>query len=144
MEVSGSPSKTADLTTARGFIGVMFRVQADGAHYECIYLRPINGRAQDQLQRNHAVQYVSLPDWDWKRLRDQTPGQYESYVDMQAGEWTRMRIVVHGKDAALYVGAADQPCLMVKDMKLGDSRGGVALWIGRHRGLFPRAYSYRG
>ncbi len=129
LEVSGAPSKTAD-ATARGFIGMMFRIQSDGAHYECIYLRPTNGRAGDQLQRNHAVQYVSPPEWDWKRLRDETPGQYESYVDMQAGEWTRMRIVVHGKDAALYVGGAAQPCLVVKDMKLGDSQGGVALWIG--------------
>jgi len=41
-----------------------------------------------------------------------------------------MRIVVHGRDAALYVGGAEQPCLIVKDMKLGDSQGGVALWIG--------------
>jgi len=129
LEVSGAPSKTAD-PTARGFIGVMFRVQSDGTHYECIYLRPTNGRAGDQLQRNHAVQYVSLPDWDWKRLRDETPGQYESYVDMQAGEWTHMRIVAHGKDSALYVGGAEQPCLIVKDMKLGDRQGGVALWIG--------------
>ncbi len=129
LEVSGAPSKTAD-PTARGFIGVMFRIQSDGTHYENIYLRPANGRAGDQLQRNHAVQYVSLPDWDWKRLRDEAPGQYESYVDMQAGEWTHMRIVVHGKDADLYVGGAVQPCLVVKGMKLGDSQGGVALWIG--------------
>jgi hypothetical protein len=129
LEVSGAPSKTAD-PTARGFIGVMFRVKPDGAHCENIYLRPANGRAEDQLQRNHAVQYVSPPEWDWKRLRDETPGQYESYVDLQPGEWTRIRIVVHGKRAALYVGGAEQPCLIVKDMKLGDSEGGVALWIG--------------
>jgi hypothetical protein len=129
LEVSGAPSKTAD-PTARGFIGVMFRIQPDGAHCESIYLRPTNGRAEDQLQRNHAVQYVSPPEWDWKRLRDETPGQYESYVDMQAGEWTRMRIVVHGKRTELYVGGAEHPCLIVRDMKLGDSHGGVALWIG--------------
>jgi hypothetical protein len=129
LEVSGAPSKTAD-PTARGFIGILFRLQPDGSHSESFYLRPVNGRAQDQLQRNHAVQYVSPPEWGWKRLRDETPGQYESYADMQAGEWTRMRIVVHGKDAELYVGGAEQPCLIVKDMKRGDSQGGVALWIG--------------
>lgn len=129
LEASGAPSKTAD-PTARGFIGIQFRIQPDGTHCESIYLRPTNGRAADQLQRNHSVQYVSPPEWGWKRLRDETPGQYESYVDMRAGEWTRMRIVVQGKDAALYVGGAEQPCLIVKDMKLGDSEGGVALWIG--------------
>lgn len=129
LEVSGAPSKNAD-AGARGFIGIVFRIQPDGSHAESFYLRPTNGRADDQLQRNHSVQYVSSPEWTWQRLRKETPGVYESYVDMQAGEWTRMRIVVHGKEAQLYVGGATQPCLIVKDLKLGESQGGVALWIG--------------
>jgi len=129
LEVSGVPGKNAD-PTARGFIGVVFRIQPDGSHAENIYLRPTNGRADDQLRRNHSVQYVSPPEWTWQRLRTETPGQYESYADMQAGEWTHMRIVVHGKEARLYVGGAAQPCLIVKDLKLGESQGGVALWIG--------------
>jgi len=129
LEVSGAPSKTAD-PTARGFIGIMFRIQADGSHAESFYLRPTNGRADNQLNRNHSVQYVSPPEWTWQRLRTETPGQYESYADMQAGEWTQMRVVVHGKEAELYVGGAAQPCLIVKDLKLGESQGGVALWIG--------------
>ena len=129
LEVSGAPAKNAD-PTARGFIGVAFRIQPDGSHAELIYLRPSNGRAGDQLQRNHSTQYVSPPDWTWQRLRKESPGQYESYVDLQPGEWTHMRIVVTGKDASLYVGKAEQPCLVVHDMKLGDVEGGVALWIG--------------
>ena len=129
LEVSGAPSKEAD-PSARGFIGIVFRIQADGSHAESFYLRPTNGRAQNQLNRNHSVQYVSPPEWTWERLRNETPGQYESYADMQGGEWTHMRIVVHGKDAELYVGGAPQPCLIVKDLKLGEAHGGVALWVG--------------
>ena len=129
LEVSGAPSAKAD-PTARGFIGVAFRVQADGTHYEEIYLRPSNGRAEDQEQRNHSTQYVSAPDWPWNRLRKETPGRYESYVDLQAGEWTRMRVVVRDKEARLFVGDAGQPCLIVHDLKLGDVAGGVALWTG--------------
>ncbi len=129
LEVSGAPSKSAD-PSARGFIGIIFRIQPDGQHAESFYLRPSNGRADDQLRRNHAVQYVSPPEWTWQRLRKETPGQYESYADMQSGAWTRMRIVVHGKEAELYVGGAAQPCLIVKDLKLGESQGGVALWVG--------------
>ena len=129
LEVSGAPAKNAD-PTARGFIGVAFRIQPDGSHSELIYLRPSNGRAVDQLQRNHSTQYVSPPDWGWQRLRQESPGQYESYVDLQPGEWTHMRIVVKGKDASLYVGEAGQPCLIVHDLKLGEAEGGVALWIG--------------
>jgi hypothetical protein len=129
LEVSGAPSKTAD-PAARGFIGVAFRIQSDGKHHEEFYLRPSNGRAEDQEQRNHSVQYVSSPDWPWMRLRQETPGRYESYVDLQPGEWTQMRVVVRGKDARLFVGDATQPCLIVHDLKLGDVEGGVALWTG--------------
>jgi hypothetical protein len=129
LEVSGAPSATAD-ATARGFIGVAFRTQPDGLRYEEIYLRPSNGRAEDQEQRNHATQYVSAPDWPWNRLRKETPGRYESYVDLQAGEWTRMRVVVQGKEARLFVGDAGQPCLIVHDLKMGDVAGGVGLWTG--------------
>jgi hypothetical protein len=129
LEVSGAPSKTAD-PTARGFIGIAFRLPADGSKYENFYLRPTNARSDDQLARNHSVQYTASPDWPWRRLREETPGQYESYADMQAGEWTRMRIVARGGSASLYVGGAEQPCLVVKQLKLGDSEGGVALWIG--------------
>jgi hypothetical protein len=129
LEVSGAPSKTAD-PTARGFIGVAFRIQSDGQHYEEFYLRPSNGRAENQEQRNHSVQYVSAPDWTWQRLRQEVPFRYESYVDLQPGEWTRMRVEVHGLDARLFVGDATQPCLIVQDLKAGDVEGGVALWIG--------------
>ena len=129
VEVSGAPLKSAG-AQARGFIGVAFRMAPDGSRFEEFYIRPTNGRASDQLRRNHAVQYVSYPDWPWDRLRKESPGVYESYADMLPGEWTHLRIVVQGTDASLYVGSAAQPCLLVHDLKLGDSAGGIALWIG--------------
>jgi hypothetical protein len=129
LDVAGAPAQGAP-EGARGFIGIYFRILADGAHWENIYVRPTNGRADDQLRRNHSTQYTSFPDWPWERLRKDTPGVYESYADMVAGEWTHMRVVVHGTDASLYVGGAEQPCLLVHDLKLGDVEGAVALWIG--------------
>jgi pimeloyl-ACP methyl ester carboxylesterase len=129
VDVSGAPSKTAG-DQARGFIGVAFRMAAGGARFEEIYIRPTNGRASDQLRRNHSAQYVSVPDWPWERLRKESPGVYESYADMAAGEWTHLRVAVHGVDASLYVNGAPEPCLIVHDLKLGDSEGAVALWIG--------------
>jgi hypothetical protein len=44
-------------------------------------LRPTNGRADDQVRRNHSTQYISYPDFPWYRLREETPGMYESYSD---------------------------------------------------------------
>jgi hypothetical protein len=116
--------------TVRGFTGIAFRVSPDGAQYECLYLRPKNGRSEDQLQRNHSTQYISAPDFPWQRLRSETPGKYESYVDLEPGAWTKVKVDVRGDKARLYVNGAIQPALIVNDLKRGKSKGAVALWIG--------------
>lgn len=128
-EIAGQPRAGAG-EGARGFVGIAFRVQPEGAKFECFYLRPTNGRAEDQLRRNHSTQYVSEPDHPWHRLRRENPGLYESYVDLVPGQWTKVRIVVSGSKARLYVNGADQPALIVNDLKLGESRGKIALWAG--------------
>jgi hypothetical protein len=51
---------------------------------------------KDQERRNHAVQYVSHPDWPWFRLRKESPSKYEPYVDLRSGVWTRIKIEVQG------------------------------------------------
>jgi hypothetical protein len=128
-EIAGIPREGA-AEGARGFVGIAFRVQGAGERFECFYLRPTNGRAHDQLRRNHSTQYISHPEWPWHRLRKEAPGVYESYTDLAPGEWTKVRIEVDGTKARLYVNGARQPCLIVNDLKLGTSGGAVALWIG--------------
>ena len=99
--------------------------------YDAFYLRPTNGRAEDQERRNHAAQYISHPEWPWFRLRQETPSKYESYVDLVPGAWTKVRIEVRGDRARLYVHGQEQPTLIVNDVKTGTSaKGAVALWIG--------------
>jgi hypothetical protein len=115
---------------ARGFVGVAFRVSDDASSYECFYLRPTNGRAEDQLRRNHSAQYISIPGYEWYTLREKTPGKYESYVDLVPGAWTKVRIKFSGKDAQLYVNDAEQPVLVVHDLKQPVKAGAVALWVG--------------
>lgn len=115
---------------ARGFVGVAFRVASDPNKYECIYLRPTNGRADDQVRRNHSTQYISMPEYQWSRLRKEAPDKYESYVDLLPSEWIKMKVEVSGSKARLYVNDTEQPVLIVNDLKLGDSAGAVALWIG--------------
>ena len=73
-------------------------------------------------------------------LKDLVFGRQEQWLEeeMRAlkpwaaffGVWTRYRITVEGTKARLYVHGAAQPCLIVNDLKLGDSTGGVLLWIG--------------
>jgi hypothetical protein len=130
IELAGKLAKNAS-EQARGFVGIAFRINNDHTKFECIYLRPTNGRADDQIRRNHSVQYISYPDFPWPKLRKEFPEQYESYVDLVPGEWTKVKIEVKGDKAKLYVHGNSQPTLIVNDLKLGaDNKGSIGLWIG--------------
>jgi hypothetical protein len=129
VELAGAPAPDAP-AGARGFVGVAFRLQPDNQTYDAFYLRPTNGRADDQERRNHSVQYISHPAWTWSRLRQETPSKYESYVDLVPGVWTKIRIEVRGSQARLFVHDGEQPVLIVNDVKSGaQGKGAVALWL---------------
>jgi len=127
LDVAGSPRLDV-APGSRGFIGLAFHVTGDPERYECFYVRPTNARCDDQVRRNHTVQYVSVPDFSWQRLRQEAPGMYESYADMEAGAWTHLELRVDGTHARLYINGASQPALIVNDLKLGDASGPIALW----------------
>jgi hypothetical protein len=129
-EVSGEPGPGA-FEVARGFVGIAFRIAPDVSGFECFYLRPTNGRADDQVRRNHSAQYTSFPEFPWYRLRKEFPEKYESYADLVPGEWTKMRIEVKGERARLFVNGAVQPTLIVNDLKRGtEAAGPIGMWIG--------------
>jgi hypothetical protein len=129
VELAGTPD-TSVFKDARGFVGVAFRLQSDLKTYDAFYLRPTNGRADDQIRRNHSTQYISHPDWTWFRLRNETPKKYEAYVDLVPNEWTQVKIEVQQEKARLFVHGQTQPTLLVNDLKTGPSRkGAIALWI---------------
>lgn len=129
VDLAGEPGPNA-AEGARGFVGVAFRVAPDQSRFECFYLRPTNGRAEDQLRRNHSAQYISFPGFPWHQLRKDFPGKYETYVDLLPAEWTKVKIEVRGEKARLYVNGVEQPTLLVNDLKQKPSKGAVALWIG--------------
>ena len=83
VEVAGRPLPDA-IPEARGFIGIAFRIREDLSAFECMYLRPTNGRAEQQLRRNRATQYFSYPDWKFDRLRTEVPGhiQIDTLLDL--------------------------------------------------------------
>ena len=115
---------------ARGFIGVAFRIDESNSKFECIYIRPTNGRADDQVRRNHSTQYFSYPEFKFDRLREEAPEKYESYADMGLNEWIRIKIEVKGEKAKLYLNEGEHPVLIVNDLKHGaNASGGIGLWV---------------
>ncbi len=115
---------------ARGFIGVAFRVNDSNTKFECIYLRPVNARVDDQVRRNQSIQYFSYPDYKFDRFRKEAPEKYESYTDMEMNKWITTRIEVKDAQAKLFINNNQQPSLIVNDLKHGASASGaIALWV---------------
>lgn len=116
--------------TDRGFIGLAFRINDSNSKFECIYIRPTNGRADDQLRRNHSIQYFSFPHYKFPRLRKESPEMYESYADMGLNEWIKLKIVVKGNQAKLFLNNNKQPSLIVNDLKHGaDASGAIGFFV---------------
>lgn len=114
---------------ARGFIGLAFRIDEKN-RFESIYLRPTNSIADDQVRRNHTVQYVAYPDFRFDYLRRTSPETYETYADIAPDRWIHMKVVVSGTRAELYLDGKEKPAFLVKDLKLGPGqRGGVGVWL---------------
>lgn len=116
----------------QSFLGVAFHGKDDKT-YEAVYLRPFNFRAEDPARHQHAVQYVSLPDYDWPRLRKEFPEEFENPVDASVSptDWVPLRVVVKGQTIQIFVGPVKTPALEVR--KLGTLDGGrVGLWVGNN------------
>ena len=115
---------------ARGFIGIAFRVNDSNSKFESIYIRPTNGRSNNQLRRNRSIQYFSFPDYKFDRLRKEAAGEYESYADMGLSEWIKLKVVVLDNQAKLFINDNKQPSLIVNDLKHGaSSLGAIGLWV---------------
>lgn len=114
---------------ARGFIGIAFRISENKDRFELIYVRPANGRCNDQVRRNHSTQYASYPNHKFDVLRKTEPEKYESYVDMGMEEWIDLKLVVQDDQALLYVNQSKEPVLIVQDLKMGkEAIGSIGLW----------------
>jgi len=116
----------------RSYLGVAFH-RKDDATYESVYLRPFNFRNTDAARRQHAVQYISLPQFDWPALRQQFPEEFENPVEASVapGDWVPLRIVVDGAKVQIFAGAVKSPTLEVR--KLGTlDRGLIGLWVGNN------------
>lgn len=116
---------------SRGFVGIAFRVAKDTESFECFYLRPENGITTDKERINHAVQYISVPEWDFEKLRKTAPEKYENAAKIAPNTWHKVRIEIKGTVAKLFIDTKKEPVLIVNDLKLGESnRGKIGLWVG--------------
>ena len=97
------------------FVGIAFHGK-DNETFDAIYLRPFQFRAKEEELRNRAIQYISLPEFTWQKLREDSPGKYEHAVKPapDPNAWVHMRVVIQGDSVSTYINNSVQPCLVVK------------------------------
>ena len=116
---------------ARAFIGISYRITDPEAHFETIYLRPLNGRKKNppSPRDRRAVQYFAYPDWKFNRLREEYPdGHYESGADIADGEWIVLRLDVDGTRVRVSINGKDE--LALADAKGTPVASDISLWVG--------------
>lgn len=114
----------------KSFVGIAFHGDGEAAA-EIVWFRPFNFTNDDPVRRSHAVQYASYPNYSWKRLRDEFPGKYESFVQPvpDPDDWFHVRVAIADKNIRVFVNNAEQPCLTVEPIKIS-KEGLIGLWVG--------------
>jgi pimeloyl-ACP methyl ester carboxylesterase len=118
----------------QSFVGVAFHGQ-DLNTYDAIYFRPFNFSNTDTARRRRAVQYISMPNYPWEKLRQDFPGKYENRVNPVPNPdgWFHVKIDISGNQIKVYVNNSERPSLEVEKLT-GTKKGGFALWVGNNSG----------
>jgi hypothetical protein len=114
----------------KSFVGVAFHGQ-DNEKFEGVYLRPFNFQSKEPERQSHSIQYISMPEYDWKKLRDSHPGEYEFRITPapDPDSWVKLKLVIEGKDVAAFVNGSDKPALKVALLS-NRLEGKLGLWVG--------------
>jgi hypothetical protein len=115
---------------SESFVGIAFHRRNDEI-YEAVYLRPFNFRSMSSERRQHAVQYVAMPEYDYSRLREAFPGEFEKSVDPSVvpKSWNRLRLIVGNGRVQVFVGHVDTPALDVRQLQSATQGGQVGLYV---------------
>jgi len=106
----------------RGFFGIQFRIGADDANAEWIYLRQHKSGLAD------AMQYTPVLNGGLNWQIYSGPG-FIGPVDIPKNEWFHLRLVVTGAQAKFFVKDMEKPALVISDLKSGLQKGKVALAV---------------
>lgn len=108
----------------KSFLGIVFHGK-DTVTYDVLYFRPFNFGHADPARRKWSVQYMSLPDHDYLKLRQEHPFTFENEVIPvpEPDEWFHATIVIKGDRLKVHVNYSYTPSLEVR--LLNDRRNGL-------------------
>jgi hypothetical protein len=118
----------------QSFVGVAFHGTGDD-DYEAVYFRPFNFRNPEK--KNHALQYISKPEYDWSVLRQRFPGKYENSLEPapDPNDWFHVRLVIEFPMVRAYVNNSTTPVLEVEQISERKD-GKLGLWVDSEDGWF--------
>jgi len=116
----------------RSFIGIAFNIQ-DEETYEVIYFRPFNFVAEEQSRKSHMVQYISHPEYTWRKLREERTGEFENEISVSPDpdDWFKATIKVSEKQVKVYVNKSSEPVLKIDRLSETKSKK-IGLWTGHN------------
>lgn len=114
----------------KSFIGIAFNIENDST-YEAIYFRPFNFVAEEQIRKDHMVQYIFHPEFTWRKLRAQRTGEFENEITQAPNpdDWFKARIKVDDEKVTVYVKDLSEPVLTVHRLNATTSKK-IGLWTG--------------
>jgi hypothetical protein len=116
----------------KSFVGIAFHGTNDST-YNAVYFRPFNFRSSEKERRDHSVQYISLPKFDWPVLRKDSTGIYEKPINPspEPEEWLHARIIIENQTVKVFVNQNEEPSLVVKRLS-NQNAGKVGFWVGHY------------
>ena len=113
----------------KSFPGIAFYAVDTSRNYDVVYFRPFNFRSPDPVRRTWSMQYMSLPEYRYDRLRKENTGQFENEIipNPKPEDWIHARIVIAKDSIKVYVNRMDKPSLSVRTLQ-NRSKGLLGLW----------------
>lgn len=118
----------------RGFAYIQFRKQ-DEREGEIVYLRMHKSGQPDAVQ--YAPRYNAVTAWQLYHGEG-----YTAPATFSKDAWTRFKIDVRGSEARIYVGEADEPVMVVPDLKRGGEPGRIGLLATVAAGVYFSNFRY--
>lgn len=114
----------------KSFIGIAFNIQNDNT-YEAIYFRPFNFVAEEQIRKDHMVQYIFHPEFTWRKLRDERTGEFEDEISdpPNPDDWFKAIIKINDNKIEVYINEISEPVLSV-DRLTSTKSNKIGIWTG--------------
>lgn len=111
------------------FVGIAFHGKNDST-FDAVYLRPFQFEEQDEVLKSRAIQYISLPVYTWRNLREKFPGKYEHSIEPppDPNSWVKMRVVIKDATVTTYINGSREPSLVVQKVTQVKS-GSVGFYV---------------